>query len=79
MSVEDLEYVEKQVKEAIKQVDPSSSSVYMSLNSSSWSRDMVNNLIQVLEVEFILQIIQYEWPDVTSIYIIVGVCVCVRV
>ena len=79
MSVEDLEYVEKQVKEAIKQVDPSSSSVYMSLNSSSWSRDMVNNLIQVLEVEFILQIIQYEWPDVTSIYIIVGVFVCVRV
>lgn len=44
MSVENYENVERQVKEALKQLDPSMSGLYMTLNSTNWSPEMVDHL-----------------------------------
>ena len=44
MSVENYENVEKQVKEALKHLEPSMSGLYMTLNSTNWSPEMVEHL-----------------------------------
>ena len=44
MSAEDFGKVEKQVKEALKKLDSSMSGLYLSMESSKWSPEMVTNL-----------------------------------
>ena len=44
MSVEDFGKVERQVKEALKKLPKNMSGLYLSLESSTWSTEMVTNL-----------------------------------
>ena len=46
MTVDHLESVEKQVKEALKMLENTMSGLYMTLDSGNWSLDMVNHLTQ---------------------------------
>ena len=44
MSAEDFSKVEKQIKEALKKIGSSLSGLYLSMESSPWSPEMVANL-----------------------------------
>lgn len=44
MTVEHYETTEKLVKEALKKLEPTLSGLYLTLNSTNWSQDMVNSL-----------------------------------
>lgn len=44
MTVEHFETIEKLIKEALKQQEPSLTGLYLTLNGTNWSHDMVNNL-----------------------------------
>ena len=44
MTVDHFESIEKLVKEALKKLEPTLSGLYLTLNSTNWSQDMVNQL-----------------------------------
>jgi len=44
MTVEHFEVVERQVKEALKQLDPTMAGLFLSLDSTNWSQEMVDTL-----------------------------------
>ena len=44
MTVEHFEVVERQVKEALKQLDPAMAGLFLSLDSTNWSQEMVDTL-----------------------------------
>ena len=48
MTVDNFETTEKIVKEVLKKLEPTLSGLYLTLNSTNWSQDMVNQLKQDL-------------------------------
>ena len=48
MTVDNFETAEKIVKEVLKKLEPTLSGLYLTLNSTNWSQDMVNQLKQDL-------------------------------
>ena len=65
MTVDHFETVEKQVKEALKHVDPSLSGLYLTLDSSNWSPEMVDHLNQE-HVLFDHQAPLYDQPNTSQ-------------